>query len=183
MTERKLHIGGQKAAEGWEILNALDADYVDHCRDARDLSCFEDDTFTAIYASHVVEHFDYAKSLLPTLKEWHRVLKPGAHIYVSVPDLDTLAQMFLQKDQHTANERFYLMRVMFGGQMDEYDFHYVGFNSEILCTYLNEAGFSNFRRVGSFGLFQDTSEIRFKNVPLSLNIIAEKSGPAPASAQ
>lgn len=156
-------------------MNALDADSVDHCCDARDLSIFSDDTFDAIYASHVVEHFDYARSLSPTLTEWCRVMRPGGTLYVSVPDLDTIAGLFLQKDKHSPDERFMLMRMMFGGQTDDYDFHYVGLNQEFLAHFLANAGFSaNMRRVASFGLFNDTSELKFKGVPISLNIIATK---------
>ena len=37
---RKLHIGGKLRQEGWEVLNALPGDYVDHIGDARDLAQF-----------------------------------------------------------------------------------------------------------------------------------------------
>ena len=70
---RKLHIGGQVKAAGWEILDANAGPIVDHVANAHDLSLFPDQTFERIYASHVVEHFDYDGDLVATLTEWHRV--------------------------------------------------------------------------------------------------------------
>lgn len=171
---RKLHIGGQVRSEGWEVLNALPAPYVDHVCNANDLSQFANETFGEIYASHVVEHLDYTGELVATLKEWHRVLTPGGRLYVSVPDLDTLAQLILAKDRLTVNERFFVMRMVFGGHIDRYDYHMVGLNEDFLTEFLTAAGFMNLRRVVEFGLFTDTSSMRFKDVPISLNMIAEK---------
>jgi FkbM family methyltransferase len=171
---RKLHIGGQEESEGWEILNATPAPYVTHVCNANDLSIFQDNTFTEIYASHVLEHFDYSAELEATLKEWLRVMEPGGKIYISVPDLDVLAELILQKDKLTVDERFFVMRMMFGGHIDKYDYHVVGLNQDFLAGYLNNAGYTNLRRVNSFGLFNDTSNMQYKETPISLNIIAEK---------
>jgi len=171
---RKLHIGGTQRSPGWEILNAVPNTYVDHLCDAKDLSQFPDNTFTDIYASHVLEHFDFVKELFATLKEWYRVLEPGGKLYVSVPDLDILAQLFILKDQLTVDERFFVMIMMFGGHVDKYDYHVVGLNQEFLTFFLAQAGYSNLQRVDRFGVFEDTSCMLFKGMPISLNMIAEK---------
>lgn len=172
--KRRLHIGGQVRAEGWEVLNALPGDYVDHLGNANDLSRFPDGTFEAVYGSHVLEHFDYKKELLQTLKEWRRVLEPGGKLYVSVPDLDVLCRLFLDRKQLSGNERFLVMRMMFGGHVDEYDYHLVGLNDELLAAFLQEAGFVDIRRVPAFGFFQDTSVMALRGVPISLNVVAGK---------
>lgn len=174
---RKLHIGGTVRTEGWEVLNAVPSDCVDHIGNANDLSRFGDGTFDAIYASHVVEHLDYKDELLATLREWRRVMVPGGKLYVGVPDLDVLCRLFIERNQLTGNERFFIMRMMFGGHVDKYDYHVVGFNDEILGAFLQEAGFVNLRRVDNFGLFSDTSAMQFRGVPISLNVIAHKPGP------
>jgi predicted SAM-dependent methyltransferase len=67
-----------------------------------------------------------------------------------------------------------IMRMMFGGQIDPYDFHKVGYNPEILTGFLDRAGFENIRKVPAFGLFNDTSNMEFSGRPVSLNVIAEK---------
>jgi len=171
---RKLHIGGIEEHTGWEILNAIPAPCVTHLADARELSQFADNTFSDIYASHVVEHFDYKDELTTALKEWCRVLTPAGTAYISVPDLDTLSRLFLAKDKLTVDDRFMVMRMMFGGHVDKYDYHQTGLDQHILADFLALAGFVNIRRVKSFNLFNDTSCMLFHGIPISLNLIAEK---------
>jgi len=171
---RKLHIGGIEGHEGWEILNAIPAPCVTHLADARDLSQFPENTFSEIYASHVVEHFDYKDELTSALKEWCRVLIPGGIVYISVPDLDTLSRLFLSREKLTFDDRFMVMRMMFGGHVDEYDYHQTGLDQHILANFLALAGFVHTRRVKTFKLFNDTSCMLFHGIPVSLNLIAEK---------
>lgn len=171
---RKLHIGGEKTAPGWEILNIVPAPYVDHLGNAKDLSQFPDKTFTDIYASHILEHLDYVREINEALMEWYRVLKPGGKVCISVPDFDVLAQLFISKDKFNLDERFWLMRIIFGGHIDKHDYHVVGLNQEFLEQYLLAAGFVNIRRIENFGLFEDTSSLQFKGVPISVNMTAEK---------
>ena len=99
--KRKLHIGGQQRAEGWEVLNANSAPYVDHVCNATDLSRFADGTFSEVYASHVVEHFDYKNELGTALKGIWRIMEPGGKIYISVPDLDVLAALLRKTKIYT----------------------------------------------------------------------------------
>jgi predicted SAM-dependent methyltransferase len=178
---RKLHIGGQVAAPGWEVLDANPGPAVDHIGNARDLSKFPDDTFAEIYASHVVEHFDFKNELLATLKEWCRVMTPGGILYVSVPDLDVLTRLFVDREKYSGPDRFLIMRMIFGGHLDEHDYHFVGLNEEFLVDFLLSAGFTDLRRVmGPFGLFRDTSAMLFKDVPISLNVTCRKPETKPA---
>jgi len=175
---RKLHIGGHVRTPGWEVLDANPGPCVDHVGNASDLRRFEDDCFDHVYASHVVEHFDYRDQLLETLKGWCRVLAPAGTLSVSVPDLDVLARLFVDRKLLSPDDRFLVMRMIFGGHMDEHDYHLVGLNEEFLSGYLRAAGFSDMRRVGDFGLFQDTSSLALKDVPISLNMVATKTRPS-----
>ena len=172
---RRLHIGGTVAREGWEILNAISEPWVDHVGKAEDLSGFEDNTFAEIYASHVLEHLGYQSALPAALNEWHRVLAPKGLLMVSVPDLDTLCELYTQRHSLASEDRFSIMRMMFGGQVDQYDFHCVGLNEELLSSFLSAAGFTSIRRVDDFGLFADCSTLVFAGRPISLNIEARKS--------
>ena len=77
--------------------------------------------------------------------EWHRVLKPGGTIMVSVPDLRTLARylkfytctnhctiahlyfayrMYLDESLNI-HDRWKVTNMIYGGQTDEYDYHKV----------------------------------------------------------
>lgn len=172
---RKLHIGGQVHSDGWEVMDANPGPAVDHLGDAADLSRFGEGTFESVYASHVLEHFDYKDALPATLREWHRVLAPGGTLFVSVPDLGVLASLVVLRNQFTIQERFHIMRMIFGGHVDKYDYHLVGLDLDFLVTFLTETGFVNLRRVTNFGLFNDTSAMLFKGIPISLNVMAQKA--------
>ena len=171
---RKLHIGGQQPHPEWEILDAIAHPRVTHLGNAKDLSRFADGTFSAVYASHVAEHFGYQRDLLQALREWRRVLTPGGTLYISVPDLDILAELFLLRESIDIHGRFHIMRMMFGGHVDAYDVHLVGLNAEFLAGYLQAAGFENVQRVPRHGLFADTSDMVVAGTPISLNVNAFK---------
>jgi predicted SAM-dependent methyltransferase len=170
---RKLHLGGRQAAPDWEIFDALPGPAVDHLGNAKDLSCFADDTFEELYASHILEHFDYVNDLEQALKEWHRVLMPGGVIYISVPDMETLCRLYLDERRSPA-DRWMSMRMIFGGHTDPYDYHQVGLSEIFLGNFLHRAGFQGIRRVREFGLFHDSSSIQVDGVLISLNMIAFK---------
>lgn len=171
---RRLHIGGTCRTEGWEVLNALPGPAVDHVGNANDLSTFASDSFEVIYASHVLEHFDYVGEIDQVLTEWFRVLVPGGQLFISVPDLETLARLFLDKEHLDEDERFHITRMIFGGHTDAYDYHQSGISESILVRYLERSGFRTITRVARFDLFEDTSNLEFKGVPISLNIQASK---------
>jgi predicted SAM-dependent methyltransferase len=175
MTVRRLHIGGHVRIAGWEVIDANPGPCVDHVGNAGDLSRFEAATFGELYASHVLEHFDYKAELPATLKEWHRVLTPGGMLHISVPDMDTLARLFLDRQRLSPDDRFLVMRMIFGGHIDRYDYHMVGLNEEFLRGFLLQAGFAQAARVEEFGICNDTSSMMLKGTPISLNMSALKA--------
>ena len=168
----KLHIGGKQAKAGWKILNAQAIDGVDYIGDVRDLGAFEDGCCEKVYASHVMEHVPQ-KDFLRTLQGIHRILCNKGEFYFSVPDLEVLCQLFLDPKLEGPH-RFHVMRMMFGGQLDEFDFHFIGLTAEFMMDFFKQAGFSNARRVQSLGLFDDTSDFNAYGAPISLNMIATK---------
>ena len=170
---RRLHLGGKDVRAGWEILNAQRADGVDHVGDIRDLSRFEEGTFAIVYASHVFEHLGHQTDVQQALSGVLRVLQKGGKFMVSVPNLMTLAKLFSHPDVDEST-RLHLMRMIFGGQTDAYDFHYVGFWFNYLASLLSECGFTEVRRVKRFGIFEDSSTITVGGILISLNVVAVK---------
>jgi predicted SAM-dependent methyltransferase len=170
----RLHLGGEEAKPGWKILNVQPGPAVDFVGDCSDLSAFADGSVDDIYASHVLEHLDYANKLPRALAEFHRVLKPGGRVRISVPDFDILCRLFIDA-QPRLLDRIMIMRMVFGGQLDPYDFHYVGLSFDLLGDLLAKAGFSHFERVSEFGLFRDTSSMRFQDTLISLNLVVYKA--------
>lgn len=96
---------------------------------------YEDGTVDVIYASQSLEHvskFD----VIPTLREWWRVLKPGGKIQVVVPDLEWAVKFWLEhKDMPDATS--WPMDIIFGNQNHEGEFHKTGFTPKILWEYLS----------------------------------------------
>ncbi len=85
--------------------------------------------------------------------------------------IEKLCRIFLLPEL-TAQLRFHVMRLMFGGQMDAHDFHKVGLTGELLGALLGQAGFGQLQQVESFGEFDDTSELKFGPNRVSLNVVA-----------
>jgi len=64
---------------------------------------------------------------------------------------------------------------MFGGQIDDFDIHYFGWDFDLLKEFLLGVGFKKAEKVKSFSLFDDTSDFApYSGVPISLNVIAYK---------
>ena len=168
----KLHIGGKEKKEGWKILNIQKLEGVDFLGDISDLSQFENNSIEEVYASHVIEHVPQ-KKVNETLKGVYRILSENGKFYISVPDMDVLCKIFIDS-KAPPKVKFHTMRMMFGGQVDEFDFHYFGWNFEFMRDFLTNAGFKRIEKVKSFSLFNDTSDYAPYGEPISLNVIAHK---------
>lgn len=167
-----LHIGGKQKKDGWKLLNIQPGESVDYVGDISNLAQFGEQACEKVYASHVLEHVRQ-KDVLDTLIGIKRILKPGGQLLVSVPDWDILCHLFINP-LAPLDIKWHALRMMMGGQVDEYDFHYVGFNQQILYDFLGKAGFSNAVRVESFGIFSDTSDFAPYGFPISLNVVATR---------
>jgi predicted SAM-dependent methyltransferase len=170
---RKLHIGGEVRHPEWEVFNIQAGEHVDHVGDAKDLSRFADETFDEIYASHILEHFDYKDTLNIALKEWYRVLRKEGKMSISVPNIQVICGLILNKE-FNADQRFFLLRMILGGHMNPYDYHNTGFDKDILGFFLGTAGFKRMDIVKEFGIFKDASSLRFKDTLISLNVVVYK---------
>lgn len=169
----KLHIGGEQPKKGWKILNIQPGPHVDFVGGAHDLSAFADGSVETVYASHVLEHLGYQKELPAAIDEYYRVLQAGGRLMISVPNLLVLCQLFLVEDLNI-DQRYQLMRIMFGGQIDEFDFHKVGLTEEFLTVMLNRSGFVKLERVEDLGQFDDDSKLRLGGHLISVNMVATK---------
>jgi len=167
----RLHIGGEEIKEDWKILNIQKKPGVDFIGEITDLSQFDDESVEEIYASHVLEHIGISL-VVNAVKEIFRILKQGGRFYVSVPDLEVLTKLFLAEPE--GGNKYNLMRMIYGGQTDKYDYHYVGFWRDSLYDLLKNAGFASYEKVDFFNIFNDTSSLQVHGMPISLNVVAVK---------
>lgn len=168
----KLHIGGEERREGWTVLNIADGPCVDIVCDWNDVD-LPNESCEIIYASHVLEHLDYQTEVANALIQCHRLLQPGGELWLSVPDLDTICQLF-RSPTASAQLRVHLMRVLMGGQTNEYDYHKSAYSWDIMAACLKGAGFEAMRVTPPFKGFEDCSHLEVAGFQISLNVVATK---------
>ena len=158
---------------GWITLNADPTTKPDIVCDLSALESLSSEENDVIYLSHVLEHITL-QQLPSTLSNLHRMLTASGTLMISVPDLTVLMKL-LDSDALAINQKIHIARMIFGGNVSPFDFHYFGFNEELLRHFLTQTGFTLVRRVRSFHMFSDTSEFQpYFNLPISLNMVAHK---------
>lgn len=90
----KLHLGcGKRQLKGFFHVDIADFPHIDFKSSVADLSFIRDSSVDQIYTSHTFEYFDRFEAV-QVLAEWHRVLKRGGDIFITVPDFDKLIQIY-----------------------------------------------------------------------------------------
>jgi hypothetical protein len=124
---------------------------VDHvCRWGSEPLPFQDESFDLVYAAHVLEHIPWHQTV-DALREAARVLTPGGHIELHVPDFDVLVRAarsqacFDDFAERGLNDRLHWMhwvaeRMFHLGPEEQW--HRACFNEDHLAWCLREAGFS-----------------------------------------
>jgi SAM-dependent methyltransferase len=95
----KLNLGcGDKILEGYvnvDVAPARAGRQPDVICDLHQLAPFKDDSADEVLAVHVVEHF-WRWEVVDVLREWSRVLKPGAPMILECPNLQSACEQFLR---------------------------------------------------------------------------------------
>ncbi len=141
-TYRKLHLGcGSVHIDGYCNVDITDSPVVDIIDDVAKLNKFGNNFAEQIYACHVLEHFSHAE-VQQVLQRWFDVLQPGGEVRISVPDLDKIVKIYLDNWEHfqTPGNTPWI-GLIYGGQIDRYDFHKTGFNLCWMSNLLNSVGF------------------------------------------
>lgn len=166
----KLNLGGRdKPIPGFKTVDLYDGSGVDIKADIGSLVGIEDKSVDEAYMSHCLEHFSHTLTL-SVLKNWHRVLKPGAKAYIAVPDFQAAVSLYLKVGLND-----FLRNLLWGDQGYDLAYHYTTFDYPSLSKLVVEAGFNDVRRIKDmpYGLSDCSTLVDtiFKT-PVSLNIEA-----------
>lgn len=156
----KLHLGCGKRNFGEEWIHIDGGDYA-HLEDHNicDLSQYPDNHADLIYASHVLEYFD-REEVVPVLREWYQVLKPGGILRVAVPDFKELVCVYI-KHQYDIKS---LLGPLYGKMKmgDTIIYHKTAYDEKSLSELLKQIGFSKIRkydwRKTEHSMFDDHSQ-------------------------
>lgn len=135
----RLNVGaGHVAKADYLNVDARELPGIDIVADVRELP-FEAEELDEIYSAHVLEHFpteELRRKILPT---WVSLLRDGGTFVAVVPDVATMVR-------ETAGGTMPFddfIRVMYGDQEYEGDFHFAGYTPESLTDLLEGAGLSD----------------------------------------
>ncbi|MDX2142286.1 MAG: methyltransferase domain-containing protein [Rhodospirillaceae bacterium] len=140
----KLHLGcGKRFIPGFKHVDIAALPHVDYVSDVRKLSFAVDGSVDLIYAAHILEHFGRFE-FKNVLAEWHRVLKPGGILRLSVPDFAKCAAVYYENG--LADGLTGLLGLIMGGQRDGFDYHKMIFDEPFLTRALMSLDFKEVRR-------------------------------------
>lgn len=133
----KLVIGAEhRQKPGWVHHDVQDLPGIDIVCDYYELpNKVEAGTCEQIEITHVLEHFPIS-DIQKTLAVLYGLLADGGELYIEVPNLEWNARELVRNPLSRKNVEY-----IFGGQRNQWDFHYNGFTPQILIDDLIEAGF------------------------------------------
>ncbi len=149
----KLNLGcGDKLLPGYLNVDAamsrkgVEPDVV---TDIRELALFEDSTADEILAVHVVEHF-YLWEVVPMLRRWAEVLRPGGTLILECPNLLSACKALLEDPSAAGpgREGQQAMWPLYGDPswQDPLMTHRWGYTPESLAQVMRAAGFVDVKR-------------------------------------
>lgn len=90
-----------------------------------------------IVSTNALEHISKHK-IIPTLKEWHRLLQVGGKLSLMIPDLEWAVNYWLQyKDTEWATG--WPLDIIYGHQAHDGEYHKTGFTPHIIFQYMHQA--------------------------------------------
>jgi len=95
----------------------------------------EPESCDEIHMTHVLEHFPVGETdgVLQTV---HSLMTIGGRLYIEVPNFKWHAEMILADP---LDEQ--IVEYAYGGQLNQWDYHYTGFTPELLKKYLESNDF------------------------------------------
>ena len=136
----KLHVGcGDVIIPGYVNIDIRSLDGVDVVSDIRNLP-YPDNSVDFIYSCANIEHFD-RNEWKAVLAHFFSKLKPGGALRLSTADFEAVCKRYQQEGNIEE-----LLGLVVGGQKNDYDWHGMVFDFNLLRKGLESVGFENIRR-------------------------------------
>lgn len=155
--KKYLEIGpfGRRISDQWDTMDMVAGDDVDIVGTLGERLPIPDATYAVIYASHVLEHVPWQKTIF-ALQECWRILQPKGWIEVWVPDFakiveayqswDVVADGWLRKNPE-GNMMTWVNGRLFYGDRGQGSLHKATFDYQHLSYCLQEANFHHIERL------------------------------------
>ena len=165
----KLHLGcGTRRLTGWTHIDSRPEVKPDLVLDVTNLIGVNDNVAEEVYACHVLEHIP-RPDVLPTLREWKRVLMPGGILRVAVPNFLSVHKLYGQNVP-----LWRLIGLLCGRQDYPENTHYMVYDYDYLAWMLAEAGFYDIKRWNPDAVlpadYDDYSKAKIDGRSVSLNV-------------
>lgn len=146
----KLNIGAglnqRPPEEGWVNIDAMKYDGIQKVIDLEnEFLPYPDNSVDEVNMQDFLEHISMMRQE-SFLGDLYRVMKPGASLFIQIPDLEVLAKRYcgvLENPtnlQHNLDARQFALS-LYGGQDYRYNFHKWGYDKHSLTTMLKKIGF------------------------------------------
>jgi len=134
---KKFHIGtGTTYLPGWINVDIFSFVKADIYSNAMSLP-YERESFDMIYASHVLEHFN-RHMILAVLSHWKDLLKKDGILRLAVPNFKEVCEYYNETSDLPS-----LIGLLYGGQRNILDKHYIIFDETTLSDDLKKVGFKD----------------------------------------
>ena len=150
MKNVKLHLGcGKRNLPGYINVDMDKHPHIDYNHDIRTLPMFSDASVDLIYNCGTFEYFDRYE-VLDVLKEWRRVLKPSGVLRVSVPNFESVIEVYSQNGRNLDGEG--ILGLLYGRieietlNGPEVMYHKTVYDYDSLRKLFNSAGFINVKK-------------------------------------
>jgi len=146
----KLHLGcGERYLEGFVHIDIDDKEHIDFPNtDISDLNMIESNSVDLIYTCGSFEYFDREEALT-TLGEWKRVLKDGGVLKISVPDFESIVNVY---NKYGNVDGIGILGPLYGKwkiKNDEYVYHKTVYDFNSLSHILKSSGFKEIKKYNS----------------------------------
>lgn len=100
-----------------------------------------------VYASHVLEYYDWPSARAIVLPEWKRILKPGGILRIAVPDFSELVSWYLHDYKPGTSLLTDIIGPLFGkmGGEEGVIYHKSTYDYETLSEMLEKCGFNTIK--------------------------------------